>query len=123
MTGVISRVEIQLTMEPTHQLESQGQASSAGSKSSSPQNPLTDWRAKDMHHQQGQNPAHHESHSPPGEPRIGIISGAQIQLGAAATHILDGSYEQDSNEQGSAATHPLHERQRPTLLGQSLCKV
>src|SRR6266404_4124458 len=52
-TGIVRRDEIQLTMEATHSLESQGQALSAGSKSSSPWKPLTDWRAKDRHHQQG----------------------------------------------------------------------
>src|SRR6266404_1647169 len=66
-TGIINRVQIQLTMETTHILESQGQVSSAGSKSSSPQKPLTNWRAKDRHHQQSPNPAHHGSHSRPEE--------------------------------------------------------
>ena len=42
----------------THDLEGQGQASSAGSKSSSPWKPLTNWRAEDGCHQQGPNPAH-----------------------------------------------------------------
>src|SRR6266404_2725115 len=79
-TGVISRVEIWLTMEATHLLESQRQVLSAGSKSSSPQKPLTNWRAKDRCHQQGQNPAHHRSHSHPGEPRTGVISRVKIQL-------------------------------------------
>src|SRR6266404_3195323 len=46
-TGVVSRDQIQLTTEATHFLESQGQASSAGTKSTSPQKPLTTWRAKD----------------------------------------------------------------------------
>src|SRR6266404_60974 len=62
-TGVVSRVQIQLTTEAIHHLKSQGQASSAGSKSSSPWKPLTIWRAKDMCCQQGTNPAHHRSHS------------------------------------------------------------
>src|SRR6266404_1041711 len=88
-TGIISRVKIQLTTEPTHQLESQGQVSSAGSKSSSPQNPLTSWRAKDRHRQQGQNPAHHRTHSHPGEPRTGIISRVKIQLTTEPTHQLE----------------------------------
>src|SRR6266404_2682137 len=73
-TAIISRVEIQLTTEPTHQLESQGQLLSEGSKYSSPQNPLTSWRAKDRHRQQGPNPAHHRSHSLAGEPKMGIVS-------------------------------------------------
>src|SRR6267378_2994546 len=88
-TGIFSRVKIQLTMEATHKLESQGQALSAGSKSSSPWKPLTDWRAKDRHCQQGQNPAHHGSHSPTGEPRTGIVSRVKIQLTMEATHFLE----------------------------------
>src|SRR6266404_4193037 len=70
-TGIVSRLQIQLT---THFLESQGQTSSAGSKSSSPWRPLTSWRGEDRHHQQGPNPAHHTSHSLPGEPRTSTIS-------------------------------------------------
>src|SRR6266404_2885917 len=66
--GNVSRVQIQLTMEVTHILECQGQVLSAGSKSSSPWKPLTNWRAKDRRCKQGQNPAHHGSHSHPGEP-------------------------------------------------------
>ena len=88
-TGIISRVQIQLTKEATHQLDRQGQASSAGSISSPPQKPLTNWRGKDRHHQQGPNPAHHESHSHPVEPRTGIISRVQIQLTMEATHQLE----------------------------------
>ncbi len=40
-TGVFSRVQVQLTTEVTHILESQGWASLAGSKSSLPQKTLT----------------------------------------------------------------------------------
>src|SRR6266404_3152386 len=50
-TGIISRVQIQLTTKATHQLESQGQALLAGSTSSSPPKPLTAWRAKGRCHQ------------------------------------------------------------------------
>src|SRR6266404_1944313 len=89
MTGIISRVKLQLTMEATHTLKSQGQALSAGSKSSSPPKLLTHWRAEDMHCQQGQNPAHHKSHSHAGEPRTGIISRVEIQLTTEATHLLE----------------------------------
>ncbi len=85
-TGIVSSVQIQLTTEATHSLQSQGQVSSATSKSSSPQKPLTCWRAKDRHHQQDPNPAHHKSHSLPGEPRTGVISRVQIQLTMEATH-------------------------------------
>src|SRR6266404_3744042 len=107
-TGVISRVKIQLTTEPTHQLESQGQASSAGSKSSSPQNPLTDWRAKDMHHQQGQNPAHHRTHSPTGEPRTCIISRVKIQLTTEPTHQLESQGQVSSaGSKSSSPQNPL----------------
>ncbi len=88
-TGVISRVQIQLTTEATHFLESQEQALSAGFKSSPPQKLLTNWRAKDGCHQQGPNPAHHGSHSHPGEPRKGIISRVQIDLTMEDTHVLE----------------------------------
>src|SRR6266404_124558 len=88
-TGVVSRVQIQLTTEATHFLESQGQASGAGSKCSSPQKPLTSWRAKDRHHEQDRNPAHHGSHSPTGEPRTGVVSRVQNQLTTEATHGLE----------------------------------
>src|SRR6266404_9875519 len=98
-------------MKATHHLESQGQESSAGFKSISPQKPLTFWRAKDTHHagskssspqkplttwraedkcrQQGPNPSHHGSHSLPGELRTGVISKVQIQLTMEATHFLE----------------------------------
>jgi len=46
-TGVVSMVQIHLNTAATHGLEGQGQALSAGSKSSSPLKPLTDWRAED----------------------------------------------------------------------------
>src|SRR6266404_4628675 len=88
-TGVISRVKIQLTKKATHFLKSQGQALSAGLKSSSLQKPLTFWRAKDRHGQQGQNPAHHRSHSLAGEPRTCVISRVKIQLTTEATHKLE----------------------------------
>src|SRR6266404_5985568 len=87
-TCIISRVEIQLTTEATHFLEGQGHMSSAGLKSRSPQKPLTIWKAKDRHCQQGQNPGHHGSHSLPGEPRTDIISRVKIQFTTRATHSL-----------------------------------
>ncbi len=87
-TGRVSRGQSQLITEATHPLERQGQLSSARTKSSSPQKPLTFWRAEDSHHQQGPNPAHHRSHSPSGDPRIGVVSRDQIQLITKATHIL-----------------------------------
>jgi hypothetical protein len=49
---------------------------------------LTDWRAKDKHHQQAWNTIRHGSHSLPEEPRIGIISRLQTQQGTTATHFL-----------------------------------
>src|SRR6266404_2969265 len=79
-TGVVSRVQTQLTTEATHILENQGQASSAGSKCSPPQKLLTCWRAKDRHCEQVQNAAHHRSHSLAEKPGTGIISRVQIQL-------------------------------------------
>src|SRR6266404_594213 len=51
-TGVMSRVQIQLTTGATHILESQGQVLSTECKSSSPWKPLTNWGAKDRHCQQ-----------------------------------------------------------------------
>src|SRR6266404_535037 len=88
-TGVVSRVQIQLTTEATHFLESQGQVLGAGSKCSSPHKPLTDWRAKDRRHEKGPNPAHHRSHSLAGEPWIGIVSRVKMQLTTKATHSLE----------------------------------
>src|SRR6266404_2699105 len=79
---------IQLT-EATHLLESQGEPSSAGPKSSSPPKPLTFWRAKDRCCQQSPNPPHHGSHSLSGEPRTGIVSRVQIQPITKATHFLE----------------------------------
>src|SRR6267378_228046 len=95
----------------THFLESQGQTLSGGSKSSSPQKPLTNWRTKDRYHQQakssspqeppthwrakdrhcqwGPNPAHHGSHSLSGEPRTGVVSRVQIRPTTEATHWLE----------------------------------
>src|SRR6266404_5584417 len=88
-TGIVSRVKLWLTTEATHQLESQGQVLSAGLNSSSPQKPLTSWRAKDGHCQQGQNPAHNRSHSLSGEPRTDVVSMVEIQFTTEATHSLD----------------------------------
>ncbi len=102
-TGIVSRVQIWLTMKATHILESQGQVSSTGSKSSSPQKPLTSWRAKDRHCQQGSNPAHHRIHSQPGEPRTGIVSRVQIQLTTEATHNLE-----SQGQASSAGLTPAH---------------
>ncbi len=98
--GQVLSAEIQLTMEATHFLESQGQVLLAGSKCGPTQRPLTTWRAKDRHCEQGSNPAHHRSHSQPEEPRTGIVSRVQIQLTTEATHKLksqDRCHEQGSN--------------------------
>src|SRR6266404_154029 len=89
MTGVVSRVIIQLTTKATHFLDSLEQGLSACLKSSSPHKPLTSWTGEDSGHQQGPNPAHHRSHSPAGQVRTGIISRVQIQLTTEATHRLD----------------------------------
>src|SRR6266404_3783780 len=94
-------------MEATHLLESQGQASSAGSKSSSPQKPLTCWRAEDMHHQQDPHLAHHRSHSQTGEPRTGSISRVKIKLTTEATHNLE------SQGQASSAGLKFNSPQNP----------
>src|SRR6266404_78151 len=103
-TGIVSRVKLQLTTEATHSLESQEQALSAGSKSVSPQKPLTTWRAKERHCEQGQNPAHHRSHSQAGEPRTGIVSRVQIQLTMEATHFLESQRQVSSA--GSKSSSP-----------------
>src|SRR6267378_1011825 len=107
-THVISRVQIQLTMEATHFLESQGHVSSAGSKSSSPRKPLTLWRAKDRCCQQGPNPAHHRSHSLPGEPRTCVVSRVQIRLTTEATHYLESQgHTSSAGSKSSSPRKPL----------------
>src|SRR6266404_5970749 len=107
-TDFVSRVEIQFTMEATHSLESQGHTLLAGSKSSSPQKPLTYWRAKDKYHQQGQNPAHQRSHSHPGEQRMHIISRVEIQLTMEATHKLESrGHTSSAGSKLSSPTKPL----------------
>ncbi|KAH9051713.1 hypothetical protein EDB87DRAFT_1582210 [Lactarius vividus] len=88
-TGVVSRLEIQRATAATHFLESRGQASSAGWKHSEPRQPLTNWRAEDRRHQQAGNTASHGSHSPPGEPRTGVVSRLETQRATAATHQLE----------------------------------
>src|SRR6266404_5605631 len=103
----LSAAPIQLTMEATHSLESQGQVLSIASKSSSPQKPLTHWRAKDRHHQQDPNPAHHRNHAQTGKPRTDIISSTQIQLTTEATHSLE------SQGQASSAVSKSSSPQKP----------
>ncbi|KAN0131047.1 hypothetical protein V8E53_011180 [Lactarius tabidus] len=88
-TGIVSRPETQQCTTATHQLESQGQALSAGQKHSKAPQPLTLWRAKDRHCQQARNTARHHSHSHPGEPRTGIVSRPETQQGTTATHFLE----------------------------------
>jgi len=72
-------------------------------KSSSPQKPLTLWRAKDRCLQQGQNPAHHRSHSLPGEPRTGVMSRVQMHLTTEATHFLESRGQASSG--GTKCSH------------------
>ena len=84
-TGIINRLQTQQGTAATHQLESRGQASSAGLRHSKAQQPLTSWRAEDRHHQQASNTARHNSHSQPGEQRTGIISRLQTQQCTTAT--------------------------------------
>ena len=50
--GQASSAGLQQGTAATHILESRGQASSAGLKHSKAQQPLTPWRAEDRHHQQ-----------------------------------------------------------------------
>ena len=85
-TEIISRFKTQQGISATHTLERRGQASSAGLKHSKAQQPLTDWRAEDRHHQQASNTERHSSHSQTGEQRTGIISRPETQQGMAATH-------------------------------------
>ena len=104
---------------------------SAGSKSSSPQRPLTSWRAKHRHCQQGQNPADNgthsqtgepwagivsrikiqliiETHSPTGQPRTGIVSRVQIQITSEATHVLENQVQAlSAGPKSSLALQPL----------------
>ncbi|KAI9447335.1 hypothetical protein BJY52DRAFT_1228307 [Lactarius psammicola] len=83
-TGVVSSLETQRGTAATHQLESQGQASSAGL-----------------------NAARHGSHSPTGEPRTGVVSRLEAQRGTAATHILE------SRGQASSAGLKRSEARQP----------
>src|SRR6266404_604245 len=106
----MSRVKIQLTTKATHPLESRGQASSARSKSSSPQKPLTNWRAEDRCCQQGRNPAHHGSHSLPGEPRPGIIS--RVKICSPQKPLTDWRAENRHCQQGQNPA--LHRSHSPT---------
>jgi len=103
--GVVTRVQIQLTKKATHKLEIQGQAPSAGFKFSSTRRPLTNWITDNRCCQQGPKPAHHGSHSLSGEPRIGVVGGAQIQFETMATHFLDRSVNRVQIQQG--VTHDL----------------
>ncbi len=96
-TGVVSGLETQPRTAATHFLESRGQASSASSKRSHARRPLTIWRAEDRRRQRARNAATHGSHSLPGEPRTGVVSGLETQLRTAATHFLE------SRGQGSSA--------------------
>src|SRR6266404_1039681 len=84
-THVISRVQIQLTMEATHSLKSQ--EASAGPKCNSP----------------------HESHSPTGQPRTGVVSMIQMELTMEATHRLDS--QGHHSEQGPNPAHDKNHSQ------------
>ena len=99
--GIINRPELQQGTTATHRLESPGQISSAGQNCSKASQPLTDWRAKDRHHQQVKSARSHHSHSLPGEPRTGIISRLELQQGNTATHRLE-SQKQASSTKSSA---------------------
>ncbi|SRR6266404_5063395 len=93
-TSFLSRVQMKLITDATHQLDSQGQPTFAGSKCSSPQKTLTNWRAKDNHCQQGLNAAHHRSHSPSGEPRMGMSAGSKF-IAHHKSHSLSGEPRED----------------------------
>jgi hypothetical protein len=92
----------------THNLKSQGQASSAGYNCSKAPQPLTDWRAKGRHHQQDRVAARHYTYSLPGEPRTSIISKLELQQGTTATHSLKSQGQASSvGEKCSKAPEPL----------------
>ena len=86
---MISKLKLQQGTTATHLLESQGQKSSAGYNCSKATQPLTNWTAKDRHDQQVKISARHHSHSPPEEPRTGMISRLKLQQGTTATHLLE----------------------------------
>jgi len=65
-TGIVSRVQTQLTMEATHKLG-----------------------AKDRHCEKGPNATHHRSHSHAKGPRTDLISRVQMQLTTETTHFLE----------------------------------
>jgi hypothetical protein len=131
-TGIVSRPETQQGTTATHQLESQGQALSAGQKHSKAPQPLTNWRAKDRHCQQARNTARHHSHShhqlesqgqalsagqkhskapqplTTGEPRTGIVSRPETQQGTTATHFLESQGQAlSAGQKHSKAPQPL----------------
>ena len=109
MTGIVNRVQIQLNTEATHFLESRGQVMSAGSKSSSPQRPLTFWKYEDRCCQQGQKAAHHGRHSLAGEPRTASMSRDQMQFTTGTTHLLEsqGQMSRDQMQLTRETTHIL----------------
>src|SRR6266702_3269333 len=82
----------------THQLESQGQASSVGLKISAARQPLTSWRA-----------------------RTGIVSRLETQRGTAATHRLERRGQASSaglkKQRGTGATHLLESRRQVSSAG------
>ncbi len=120
-TGVVSRLDMQRSMAATHRLESQGQESSAGLKSSKAQQPLTNWRAEDRHRQQASNAARHGSHPPTGESRTGVVSRLQTQRGTS-THSLPGEprtcvVSRVETQRGAAPTHLLESRGQESSAG------
>ncbi|SRR6266404_1800797 len=94
-------------MKATCHLESQGQALSARFKCSSPQKPLTPWRAKGRCHQWCQNAVHHKDHSLPGGPKTCAISRLRIQFTTYGTHKLK-SQGQVSSPGSKWCSHRSH---------------
>src|SRR6266571_3618020 len=106
--GVASRLETQRGTSATHDLESRGRRSSAGSKRSEAPQPLTSWRAEDGGRQQARNAARHRSHSRTGEPRTAVVSRLETQRGTAATHFLESRGRPSSaGSKRSEAPQPL----------------
>ena len=78
--GLVSRLRTQ-GITTTHLLESQGHTLSAPLKHSKVSQSLTHWRVNGRHCKQARNMARHNSHSPTGESRTGIISKLETQQG------------------------------------------
>ncbi len=121
-TGVVSRIQMQLTMEATCHLENQGQALSAGSKSCSPWKPLTDWRSKAKHHQQGRIQLTTDATHSLESRRQALSAGFKSSSPRQPLTDWTGIVSRVEKQHGMAATHPLQRKQR-IILGQPFCEA